>query len=94
MEKGKNIMVLVEKSYEGDYLNGKKWNGKGYNYNSNMIFEIKNGKGEIKEYNDNCILILEGEYKWRKKRKRKEFYSGILIFEGEYLNEKKWNGDG
>ena len=32
---------------EGEYLNGKKWNGKGYNYNSNMIFEIKDGKGII-----------------------------------------------
>ena len=25
--------------YEGEYLNGNKWNGKGYNYNGKMIFE-------------------------------------------------------
>ena len=31
----------------------KKWNGKGYNKNGIMQFEINNGKGLIKEYYDN-----------------------------------------
>ena len=36
--------------FEGEYLNGKKWNGKEYDINNN-IYEIKDGKGSIKEYN-------------------------------------------
>ena len=35
--------------FEGEYLNGHKWNGKGYDINKNIINEIKNGKGIIKE---------------------------------------------
>ena len=33
--------------FEGEYLNGKR-NGKGY-YENNIIYELKNGKGHIKE---------------------------------------------
>ena len=47
--------------FEGEYLNGKKWNGKGY-YDNNILYEIKNGKGYIKEY-EGENLIFEGEYK-------------------------------
>ena len=39
--------------FEGQYLNRKIWNGVGYNINGNLEFEIKNGKGYIKEYNGN-----------------------------------------
>ena len=35
--------------FEGEYLNGEKWNGNGYN-NDNIIYSLKNGKGFIKEY--------------------------------------------
>ena len=84
--------------FEGEYLNGKKWTGIGYHtvidnnlykpesdnyYNlnfkkidekeniliKNIIYELKDGKGLVKEYNGNK-----------------------LIFEGEYLNGKRWNG--
>ena len=38
-------------------------NGKGYNINGNIDFEIKNGKGNIKEYNDKYAkFIFEGEF--------------------------------
>jgi len=36
-----------ELMFEGEYLDGKKWNGKGYNGN---IYNIENGKGYVKEY--------------------------------------------
>ena len=39
--------------FEGEYLNDRKWNGKGYNPNGELIYEIKNGKGDIKEYDFN-----------------------------------------
>ena len=39
--------------FEGEYLNGKEWNGNGYNKKGNrednIEYEIKGGKGHIKE---------------------------------------------
>ena len=48
--------------FEGEYLKGKKWNEKGYNKDGNMIFIIENGKGYIKEINDDGGIYFEGEY--------------------------------
>ena len=48
--------------FEGDYLNGKKWNGKGYDQNHNIIYELRNGKGYIREYDSYGCLLFEGEY--------------------------------
>ena len=48
--------------FKGDYLNGKLWTGTGYDKNENIAFEIKEGKGFIKEYNDFGELKFEGEY--------------------------------
>ena len=58
-----NLILIIDKNgkgkeyyyndiikFEGEYLYGKRWNGKGYNYNGNEIYEIKNGKGNVKEY--------------------------------------------
>ena len=52
--------------FEGEYLNGERWNGKGKEYfNDKLDFEGEylNGKrsGKAKEYLDG-ILIFEGEY--------------------------------
>ena len=95
--KGREFFDNGSLKYEGEYLNGKKWNGKGYNYESNdIIYDIKDGKGDIKEYNDNGILIFEGEYlngERNGKGKEYDYYNGKLIFEGEYLNGEK-NGKG
>ena len=38
---------------EGEYYNEKLWNIKRYNINGDGEFEIKNGEGNIKEYNGN-----------------------------------------
>ena len=35
--------------YEGEYLLGKKWNGRGYDENGDIIYELKDGNGIIKE---------------------------------------------
>ena len=49
--------------YEGEYLFGKKWNGKGYDKNSSIIYVLKNGNGKVKEYDDdNYKLLFEGNY--------------------------------
>ena len=81
--------------FEGEYLDDKKWNGKGYNINGDIEFEIKEGKGHGKEYFDNGDLEFEGEYSnGLRNGKGKEHFFGILLFEGEYLNGEKWNGKG
>ena len=81
-------------AFEGEYLKGKKWNGKLYDKDNNYS-EIINGAGFIKEYNIKGNLIYEGEYKnGQRNGKGKEYidYNNKLLFEGEFLNNKKWNG--
>ena len=71
--------------YEGEYLYNKKWNGKGYDKDGNIIYDLKNGTGKVKEYVEGNKLIFEGDYlngkrngkgirrrlfKWKKKWKR------------------------
>ena len=84
--------------FEGEYLNGRKWNGKGYNKYNIQMFEIKNGNAHIKENIDfSSELIFEGEYlNGEKNGKGIEYYYGSKIkkFEGEYFNGKEWNGKG
>ena len=59
--------------YEGEYLFDKKYNGKGYDKNGNIIYELMNGNGQVKEYNDiNDILIFEGEYLNNKKMEKEK----------------------
>ena len=79
--------------FEGEYLDGKRWNGKGkdsikyYNYYNCCLnkekIEWKYSEGE---------LIFEGEYlngkRWNGNGKEYN-YDGELIFEGEYLNGEK-----
>ena len=61
--------------FEGEYLNDKIWEGKGYDKNNNIVFELKNGKGLIKEYNNEGDLIFEGEYSNGERHgKGKEYY--------------------
>jgi len=75
--------------YEGEYLFDKKYNGKGYYENGNIIYELKNGTGKVKEYFFGKLLF-EGEYlNGKRNGKGKEFNpNDKLKFEGEYLNGK------
>ena len=43
-------------------MNGKEWNGKGYNKDNEIEYEIKNGNGYIKKYNYEGKLKSEGFY--------------------------------
>ena len=76
--------------FEGEYLNGEKWNGKGYDKNGKIIYELNNGTGKVKEYIGNQV-VFEGEYlNGKKNGKGKEYYkNGELLFDGEYLNGKR-----
>ena len=71
--------------FEGEYKNGLRWNGKGYDNNNNILYELKDGKGYIKEYYSySGILEFEGEYlNGLKNGKGKEYdWEGNLLFEG------------
>ena len=120
--------------FDGEYLNGKKWSGKIYNNNNYIDYELKEGKkdlnqvnfgkeyinikrnrkeynndgilifegeylngqknGKGKEYNEECELKFEGEYLYNFKIKGKEYMKGRLEYEGEYFHERKYNGKG
>ena len=73
----------------------KKWKGKGYDENNNIIYELNNGNGKCREYN-NGSLMFEGEYlngeRFNGKGKEYFSYPDKLLFEGEYYNGKLLNG--
>ena len=58
-------------------------------------YELKNGKGYIREYFFDNILSFEGDYlNGESKGKGKEYnFDGSLVYEREYLNGKR-NGKG
>ena len=71
--KGKEYNWYSTLSLEGIYLNDKKLEYKGYK-NINLVYELKEGKGLIKQY-DKKDLIYNNKDE--------------LIFEGEYLNGQR-----
>ena len=64
-------------------------NGKGYDENGNIIYEISNGNGSIKEYDNKDKLIFEGEYlnwiRWNGKIYEEDFEKK-LKFKDDYIN--------
>ena len=82
--------------FEGIYFFGIKYNGKHYNKNNEILYELKEGKGYIYENDNFGNIIYEGEYlNGEKNGKGKEYYEKSKIkFEGIYKNDKRWNGIG
>ena len=93
--KGKEFNYQGKIIFEGEYKLGDRWNGKGYDGQNNIVYELKNGKGKVIEYYFNEIIKFEGEYLNGKKNGKVKEYNenGKLIFEGEYLNGER-NGKG
>ena len=92
--KGKNYFRR-KLDYEGEYLFYRKWKAKGYDENGNIIYELHNGNGKVKEYYEGR-LVFEGEYlKGKKVEKYKEYeeYFNKIIFAGECPRDKR-NGKG
>ena len=57
---------------------------------NNKVYELIDGKGPIKEYDDYDKLKFEGEYlNGKRNGKGKEYDYDKLKFEGKYLNGKK-----
>ena len=74
--------------------------GNGYvkEVKNDIIYEWKYVNGEIngngKEYSYDGQLNFEGEYLYGVKIKGKEYLENEIIFEGEFINDKKWKGKG
>ena len=81
--------------FYGLYKNGKKWSGIWFDIFNNILYELKDGKGLVKEYNEHNSLLFDGQYDNGEKNGIGKEYTpnGTLLFEGVYLNGKKWNGD-
>ena len=77
--------------FEWEYLYQKKWNGKLYDTNENIISELINGNGKVKEYDEEYGYIsFEGEYLNEKRYgKGKEYRVRKISFDGEYFNGKR-----
>ena len=101
-KKGKIYKNYDDLYFADEYLNDLEWNGKIYDLDDNIIYDLKNGKkidnyeveylnGKGKEYYKSGELKFEGEYLCgRKHGKGKEYYErGKLKFEGEYLYGRK-----
>ena len=92
--KGK-LYIKGTLEFEGEFLYNKKWNGKGYDKDGNILYELINGNGKVKEYYpSHDWLIFEGEYlNGRRNGKGKEYNKeGKLIFEGDYMYDQMWTG--
>ena len=48
--------------FEGEFYKGNRWNGKGYNPQGEEKYQIINGKGFIREYKENGLILFEGQY--------------------------------
>ena len=57
------------------------------------VYELINGKGFVREFNNYGRRIFKGDYlNGKRNGKGKEIKYGKLIFEGEYKDGKEWNG--
>ena len=90
-EKGQTFHSNDEIEFEGEFYKGKKWNGKGYDDKGNLVYELINGCGKIKEYDKlERKLEFEGEYlNGMRIGHGKIYYNYKLEFEGEILDDKK-----
>ena len=69
--KGKEYIYGDIIRFDGEYLNDKKWNGKGYDEHGNIIYELKNGKGVVKDF---CLENSQYEYLYAKKNGKGKIY--------------------
>ena len=91
--KGKEYNYKSQLIFDGIYRTGKRWEGKRYDSKNNIIYELKDGKGYVKEYDSDDNLIFECEYSnGVKNGKLKEYFHGSL-FQCDYVDGKKWNAE-
>ena len=92
--KGKQYYENGNLKFEGEFINDEIIADTKYDKNGNIIYELINGNGKVKEYDDIYgKLIFEGEYlNCKRNGKGKEYDDyGNIIYEGEYLNGERKN---
>ena len=70
--------------FEGEYLNNSKWNGKGYNTNGDLIYEIKNGKKMRKK-----MIMMKKPWNTPKQKKFHQIYRCYFAFLKKEMKMKK-----
>ena len=91
---GKEYYLDGKIKFEGEYKKGFKLNGKFYDKNNFIIYELKNGKLLGKNKNNSDEKLTFDDKDLFGFNKGKEYYpNGNLKFEGEYTNGKR-NGIG
>ena len=87
---GKEYNSEGKLEFEGDYLNGQRWNGKGYNKNDIMNFQIVDGCGKGIEYNNDELNIIFPFYLFYHLNILLQIYSYCkLECKKEFLNTKR-----
>ena len=94
-QKGIEYYIIGTKKYVGDYKDGKRWNGVLYDRNMEHQYELKLGKGYIKEFHENGCISFEGDIDNGEKTGKGKIFDdwGHLIFEG-HLDKGIKNGIG
>jgi len=83
--------------YEGEYIYDNfhdiKYNGKGYDENGCLIYELINGNGKVIEYRKDGTVYYEGEYKNGRKNGKGKLYDSYckLVYEGEFIDGVRKN---
>ena len=85
--KGKEYYKNCKLYFEGEYLFAKKWNGKIYDYNGNVLFELNNGNGIIEDKYNNRITIFIGQSLDNKIQSENWKEKNMIIMEDYYLKE-------
>ena len=89
--KGKEYINQILE-YKGDYLFDKKFNGKGFDKKGNILYELKNGRGTLIEYDCRGNVLYKGEcLNGKRHGKGREYneFSGVLEYEGEFVNGER-----
>jgi antitoxin component YwqK of YwqJK toxin-antitoxin module len=83
-----NLYIDGYLEYNDEFLNNKKWNGKGYDKNNNILYELVEGTENVNEYGSNGKISYEGEYLNQKMNGNVKIYysNGNISFEGKYIN--------
>ena len=92
---GIEYYINETKKYEGEYRENKYWNGFIFGKLQKKSYEIKLGKGKIKEFHENGNLFYEGDINEGIKNGFGKIFdeNGHLIYEGNFINGIKY-GDG
>ena len=73
-----------------EYINNKKWKGKGYDNLNIIVYELNDGKGFVIEYWCGRLNFLDEYLNGKRNGKGKVYDSnGKLESECEYLNGKR-----